>query len=247
VEKNLHGLNHQESTLTEAVPVLVIHRRPSKLVVLVAIIIVLDIALGVMIYRLLADASRNEDQGPLKFDVSVDDDPALGPADAAIVMIEFSDFQCLYCASFARETFYPLMQTYEGQIQFVYRDFPILGDVSMMAAIAGECANEQGAFWTYHDLLFKNLKGLDRERFISLADSIDLNVEQFTNCLDDPAFRDEVDADLAAAKELGLRGTPTFFINGRLVAGDRPVDMFVKIIDEELALATANLEQPSNQ
>jgi protein-disulfide isomerase len=174
-----------------------------------------------------------------RFVVDVDDDPAIGPEDAPIVMIEFSDFQCPYCGRFARETLHPLLEAYEGQVRFVYRDFPILGPTSVDAALAAECAEAQDAFWEYHDLLFENQSSLGRELFIQLAGDSGLEVEQFTTCLDDKTYQSEVTADYAAAQRLGARGTPTFFINGRFVSGAMPLEYFAGIFDEELANSEA--------
>lgn len=174
-----------------------------------------------------------------RFDVSADDDPSLGPVDAPVLMVEFSDFNCPYCEQFFRETLPPLLDAYDGQIRFVYRDFPILGELSLTAAIASECADEQGKYWEYHDLLFENQRTFDETGLTRFAEELNLDLEQFGACQNDPAFRDEVLADYAEAQRLRATGTPTFFINGRLVAGAQPLAVFTSIIDEELAAAGA--------
>ncbi len=170
-----------------------------------------------------------------RVEVNADDDPAHGREDASVVMIEFSDFNCPYCGSFARETLPLLRETYADQIRFVYRDLPILGDSSLQAAIAAECANEQGAFWEYHDLLFENQDNFNQEMFIGFAEELELDVDQFTTCQNDEGVRNEVIADYAEAQRLGVSGTPTFFINGRRVVGAQPYEVFQGVIDEELA------------
>jgi protein-disulfide isomerase len=170
-----------------------------------------------------------------RVEVSADDDPAYGPEDASVVMIEFSDFNCPYCGRFARETLPLLRENYEGRIRFVYRDYPILGDSSLEAAIAAECANDQGAFWDYHDLLFQNQGDFNQDMFIRLADEQQLDAEQFTTCQNDSATSDEIVGDYAEAQRLGVSGTPTFFINGRRVVGAQPYEAFQSVIDEELA------------
>ncbi len=172
-----------------------------------------------------------------RVEVSVDDDPAHGPADAPVVMIEFSDFNCPYCGRFARETLPLLRENYDGRIHFVYRDFPILGDSSLQAAVAAECADDQGAFWGFHDLLFENQRGFNQEMFIRFGEALELDIEQFTTCQNDSATRDEVIADYTEADRLGVGGTPTFFINGRRVVGAQPYEVFQSVIDEELASA----------
>lgn len=175
-----------------------------------------------------------------RVEVSVDDDPAHGPADAPITIIEFSDFNCQYCGRFARDTLPLLRQNYGDQIHFVYRDFAILGPTSVDAAIASECANDQDAFWVYHDLLFANQGNFSQESLITYAAQAELNTERFTACLTDSAMRQEVLADTAEAQRLGATGTPTFFINGRPVVGAQPYEVFVSVIDAELAGAGAS-------
>lgn len=172
-----------------------------------------------------------------RVEVSVDDDPAHGPADAPVVMIEFSDFNCPYCGRFARETLPLLRENYAGRIRFVYRDFPILGDSSLQAAIAAECADDQGAFWDFHDLLFENQGSFNQEMFVQFGEALKLDIEQFTACQNDPATRDEIGGDFAVGQRLSVGGTPTFFINGRRVVGAQPYEVFQGVIDEELASA----------
>jgi protein-disulfide isomerase len=152
-------------------------------------------------------------------------------------MVEFSDFNCPYCGRFARDTLSPLLENYEGQVQFVYRDFPILGESSLQAALAGKCADDEGVFWEYHDLLFENQGSLDRTLFLSLAETLELDTAQFAACLDDPATSDEVLADFTEGQRLSVSGTPTFFINGRRVVGAQPYQAFQVVIDEEIAAA----------
>lgn len=172
-----------------------------------------------------------------RFEVSPDDDPAIGPVDAPVVMIEFSDYQCQFCGQFARETLHPLLELYPDQIRFVYRDLVIYGPVSFQAALSAECANDQGAFWLYHDRLFEQQNNLTPEFFFAMAEELNLDMQQFARCVSDPATEDEVKADTAAGHDLGIQGTPTFYINGRILVGAQPLEAFATIIDEELALA----------
>ena len=168
----------------------------------------------------------------------VDDDPSIGPADAPVVIVEFSDFNCSYCKRFHDTTLQPLLDQYQGQIQFVYRDFAILGQTSVTSAMAAECADDQGKFWEYHDLLFANQPNFDRDSLIQYANELSLDTEQFTSCFDDQTYLEDVRADSTAAQEIGAQGTPAFLINGQFVSGAQPYDAFVQIIDSELAKAT---------
>ncbi len=256
-------MNEPSHEPQDKVVVLTIPRRLVKIGFVALTLVVLGVVAAVMVHNRTKDngstASYNRQNGyPLpppvtfipptserqiaanRFLVSPDDDPATGPENAPIVIIEFSDFQCHYCALFARETLHPLLGLYPGQIRFVYRDFVANGPLSLLAGIAAECANEQDAFWAYHNLLFEFQDELSRDRMLQLARSTDLDLEAFSDCLDNPAFKDEVRADTRDGEELGVRGTPTFFINGRVLVGAQPLSVFVDVIDEELARVGVN-------
>ena len=203
--------------------------RPTAYFIVTAIVFFL---LGYGVAWLSFDANTPEQTGIMMPDV--DDDPALGPEDAPIVIVEFSDFRCPYCATFHTQTLYPLLEQYEGQIRFVYRDFPVVG--GELAALASECADDQGVFWEYHELLFENQGALTSEdALIEMADQLEVHVDTFTSCLQDRVHSDEVEGDFADAVSYGLRGTPSFFINGRLIVGAQPLTVFVEVIEEILA------------
>lgn len=169
-----------------------------------------------------------------RFDVSTDDDPALGPPDAPITIVEFSDFNCPYCRRFRQTTFDELMAAYPGQIHFVYRDYPILSQQSFLAAQAAECADEQGAFWEYHDELFSGRLELGPPAYRQYASDLGLDVENFMACFESGQLADEVQADARYASGLGITGTPTFFINGIPLVGAQPLAEFTRLIDQEL-------------
>ncbi|MEJ2013871.1 MAG: DsbA family protein [Anaerolineales bacterium] len=170
----------------------------------------------------------------MRFDVEVDDDPALGPTDAPITIIEFSDFHCPYCVRFQAETFPSLMAAYPDQIRFVYRDFPVVGGYE--AAQAAECADEQGGFWPFHDLLFSGeYSDWTSETYRAYAEQAGLNADILLACLDSGAMAAEVEADARYAAGLGVTGTPTFFINGVPLVGAQPLQAFQQVIDAELA------------
>jgi protein-disulfide isomerase len=171
--------------------------------------------------------------GP-RMEVSVDDDPALGPADAPITIVEFSDFNCPYCQRFQQQTFQPLMDAYPDQIRFVYRDFPITSQDSFYAAQAAECADEQGSYWEYHDALFTGAYGLGDEAYRQYAEELGLDADALVSCVDEGRYADEVQADAREAASLGVSGTPTFFINGVPLVGAQPLTRFAQVIDSEL-------------
>ena len=168
--------------------------------------------------------------------VSVDDDPALGPEDAPVVSGEFSDFRCPYGTRFRDETLPSLLEEYGDQIRVVYRDFPVVG--GEVAAIAAECANKQGEFWAYHDALFENFREHNSpEDYTALAGELGLDEEAFATCMESEEVRDEIIGDYNDARSYGVTGTPTFFINGVRVVGAQPIDMFRAIIEAQLAEA----------
>ncbi|MGD8822677.1 MAG: DsbA family protein [Anaerolineales bacterium] len=174
----------------------------------------------------------NQQGQPARFDIDLDDDPALGPEDAPIVIVEFSDFRCPYCRRFHEETFPALMEAYPDQIKFVYRDFPVVGGVE--ASQASECADEQDAFWEYHDLLFSGGLELGTNAYLTYAEDLGLDMDEFNACMDEERYADEVEADARYAASLGANGTPTFFINGIPLVGAQPLVNFQQIIDAEL-------------
>jgi protein-disulfide isomerase len=172
--------------------------------------------------------------GQMRFDVEVDDDPALGPVDAPVTIIEFSDFHCPYCVRFQAETFPSLMAGYPEQIRFVYRDFPVVGGFE--AAQAAECADEQGGFWPYHDLLFSGeFSDWTSETYQAYAVEAGLDPDALLACIESGQMAAEVEADARYAAGLGVTGTPTFFINGIPLVGAQPLQAFQQVIDAELA------------
>jgi protein-disulfide isomerase len=164
--------------------------------------------------------------------------PALGSASAPVTIIEFSDFQCSFCKKFWADTLPKLKEAYidKGKARFIYRHFAILGKHSEQAALAAECAAEQGKFWQYHDQLFKNQGGLafTETRLKQYAGDIGLNAQAFGTCLGTGKYKGKVERETGAAASLGGRGTPFFIVNQRLLVGAQPYAVFQKMIDEEL-------------
>lgn len=165
----------------------------------------------------------------------VDDDPFFGPEDAPITIVEFSDFYCSVCGRFAEQTLPRLREAYGDRIRFVYRDMPIIGgQESIQAAIAANCAENQGKFWQFHNTLFAHYDARDRAAFVSFASEMGMDTAVFETCLDDQAMADEITLDLVDGYSLGITGTPAFYINGRFVSGAQPFETFSLLIDREL-------------
>jgi protein-disulfide isomerase len=166
------------------------------------------------------------------------DSPMLGNKNAKITMYEFSDFQCPYSKAYFDSTFSQIKKEYvdTGKVKIVYRNLPLPFHVNAQkAAEAGECANRQGKFWEYHDLLFTKAKsdgtGLDTASLKSYASQVGLDNSKFNQCLDNGETTDVIKKDLADAQSAGVTGTPTFVINGQKVVGAQPISNFESIIN----------------
>jgi len=172
---------------------------------------------------------------PPRQKIATADSPAQGPASAPIELVEFSDFQCPYCYR-AHPVIKQVLNTYGSKIRFVYRNYPLPNHPNARpAAEAAQCANEQGQFWPYHDRLFADQTKLGNDDLKASAAALGMDAAKFNACLDSHKYKARVDADTQAGNEVGVNGTPAFFINGRLLSGAQPYDEFKKVIDEELA------------
>lgn len=161
-------------------------------------------------------------------DVVLGDGPKLGAAEATVGIVEFTDFQCPFCKKFHDQTFPQVKTTYidTGKVQYFVRDFPLgFHAQAKPAAIAADCAGKQGTYWPMHHELFTNQKRLGPELYQELADSNELDMQDYLACLDDPERAKSVEADFAYGKSIGVRGTPNFFIgriqDGKLLAATR--------------------------
>lgn len=168
---------------------------------------------------------------------AANDDPSWGPKDASVVIVEFADFQCPFCARHAQQTLPGLKKAYGDKVRYIYRDFPIssIHPFAQKAAEAGQCAQDQGLFWEYHDLLFANQDALAVSDLKSYAKKVGADSAEFNSCLDSGKNQQEVLRDLQDGGAAGVTGTPGFLINGQLVTGAQPLEQFQKVIDQFLA------------
>lgn len=164
----------------------------------------------------------------------VDDDPYLGAEDAPIVIVEFSDFFCTFCKRHFDQTFAPLLENYAEHIRYVYRDFARLTPESTPAAAAAQCAFAQGKFWEFHAAFFDNQSELGYDFYLKTAEEYELDIAEYTTCLDEGRYIDEVDIDGFDGQIAGVRGTPGFFINGQILSGAQPYSIFERMIQREL-------------
>lgn len=172
----------------------------------------------------------------VRVDVPVDGAPVRGAADAPVTVVEFSDFHCPFCKRI-QPTLNQLLERYPGKVKLVYRDFPIdnLHPEARRAAEAARCAQDQGKFWEYHDLLFAGPPRAAPEDLERYAGQLGLDTTVFGRCLAGGVHRAAVQQDLDEGSRLGVAGTPGFFVNGRPLTGAQPLEAFVRVIEEELA------------
>ena len=175
---------------------------------------------------------------PLRFEVAADGFAARGEPDAAVTIVEFSDFECPFCVR-VQPTLERVMAQYAGRVRLVYRHFPLtsIHPQAWKAAEASLCAGEQDRFWEYHDLLFAEQHAMSVPDLKEKARRIGLGGAEFDACLDSGRHSDAVRRDVLAASSVGVSGTPAFFVNGRFLSGAVPYDQFAELIDDELAHA----------
>ena len=181
--------------------------------------------------------------------VSIGDDPVKGDFNAPITVVEFSDFQCPFCARFHEQTLPQLQKEYidTGKIKLVFRDMPLSFHANAMsAAVASECANEQGKFWQYHDVLFTNQaqwqsieSGEITKTFSQYATDLGIETASFEACLGSQGIADEINKDMRDAAQYGVSGTPTFFIGTEKdgfvkLVGAQPFEAFKNTIEKQL-------------
>lgn len=172
--------------------------------------------------------------------ISIDDDTVKGSESAPVTIIEFSDYECPFCARFYSETSSKIDEEYvkTGKVKYVYRDFPLsFHPHARKAAEASECADEQGKFWEYHDMLFENQNEWAKSGtsvFKEYAGRLGLDQGAFDACLDSGQMAEEVKKDIADGVAYGVTGTPAFFINGEMISGAQPFEVFRKVIEEKL-------------
>ena len=169
--------------------------------------------------------------------------PIIGEPNAPITILEWGDYQCTFCYKFHQNTLDIIKEDFikSGKVNLVFKDFPLNGADSLLAAEASYCAEDQGKYWQYHDELYKNWGGektgwVTRESLDRFANSVNLDLIEFNECLDDHKYQDRVKALYEFGKELGIDATPSFLIfNDQKIIkirGNQPLEVFLKTFDE---------------
>ncbi|MBI4120040.1 MAG: DsbA family protein [Parcubacteria group bacterium] len=179
--------------------------------------------------------------GPKPVKVEVGSLPVLGEANAKVAVIEFGDYQCPFCERFFQQVEPMIREQYvkTGKVKMAWRDFAFLGPESFWAAESARCANDQGKFWQYHDLLFNRQQGenqgaFNKDKLKGFAGELGLNQAEFDACLDGGKYTQAVKDDTDAGRASGVEGTPATFVNGELIGGAQPFSVFQGVIEKYL-------------
>jgi len=169
--------------------------------------------------------------------------PIMGNPNAPITILEWGDYQCTFCYKFHQNSLDTIKEDFvkTGEVKIIFKDFPLNGLDSKLAAEATYCAQDQDKYWEYHDELYKNWGGertgwITQESLNKFAITIDLNLKEFNDCLDNHTYKDRVNTHYQFGKELGIDATPSFLVfNGEKIIkirGNQPLDVFLKTFDE---------------
>ena len=171
-----------------------------------------------------------------RVDVSMEDSAgSVGPSNAPITIVEFSDYQCPYCQR-AEASVKEVQKKYGDKVRLVYMDFPLpMHSNALKAAQAARCAGDQGKYWEYHDALFADQSKLDKAGLKATADKLKLDPKKFDECTAGDLHMDQIKKSQREGGDVGVDGTPTFVINGRLMSGAQPPSEMESVINEELA------------
>jgi protein-disulfide isomerase len=204
----------------------------------------IPIIIGILTGMFLAFYPQSEDSKLLtKSTLIQNGSPIIGDPSAEITILEFGDYQCTFCYKFHQSTLNTIKQDFieTGKVKLVFKDFPLNGPDSVLAAEAAYCAQDQEKYWQYHDELYKNWGGertgwITRESLDKFATTVNLDLEKFNECLDDQKYSERVNQMYEFGKEIGIDATPSFLVfnNEKIIkiTGNQPLEVFLKSIDE---------------
>jgi protein-disulfide isomerase len=205
----------------------------------------IPILIGVLVGGVLSEYGVNSnDSKKLTFSKLVENgSPVMGNINAPITILEWGDYQCTFCYKFHQNTLDIINEDFikTGKVKIIFKDFPLNGPDSKLAAEASYCAQDQEKYWQYHDELYKNWGGertgwITRESLTKFAETVDLDIEKFNKCLDDHKYENKVDLLYAFGKEIGIDATPSFLVFNDekiiKIRGNQPLEVFLKTFDE---------------
>ena len=205
----------------------------------------IPILIGVLVGGVLSEfVIDSNDSKKLTFSKLVENgSPVMGNINAPITILEWGDYQCTFCYKFHQNTLDIINEDFikTGKVKIIFKDFPLNGPDSKLAAEASYCAQDQEKYWKYHDELYKNWGGertgwITRESLTKFAETVDLDIEKFNKCLDDHKYENKVDLLYAFGKEIGIDATPSFLVfNDQKmikIRGNQPLEVFLKTFDE---------------
>ena len=205
----------------------------------------IPIVIGMLTGIFLAFYPQSEDDSKLLTESKLiqNGSPIMGNPSATITIVEWGDYQCTFCYKFHQSTLNTIKQDFieTGKVKLVFKDFPLNGPDSVLAAEAAYCAQDQGKYWQYHDELYKNWGGertgwVNRDSLDKFATTVTLDLEKFDKCLDDHKYLERVNQMYEFGKEIGIDATPSFlvFSNEKIIkiTGNQPLEVFLKSLDE---------------
>ena len=205
----------------------------------------IPIIIGILTGMFLAFYPQSEDDSKLLTESKLiqNGSPIMGNPSATITIVEWGDYQCTFCYKFHQSTLNTIKQDFieTGKVKLVFKDFPLNGPDSVLAAEAAYCAQDQGKYWQYHDELYKNWGGertgwITRDSLDKFATTVSLDLEKFDKCLDDHKYLERVNQMYEFGKEIGIDATPSFlvFSNEKIIkiTGNQPLEVFLKSLDE---------------
>jgi len=205
----------------------------------IAVLIIFGVISGLFLYGI----SDDKEVLLSKENLIKNGSPMIGNPSSPISILEWGDYQCTFCYRFHTSSFNVILDEYinSGRANFVFKDFPLNGPDSVLAAEAAYCAEDQGKYWQYHDELYTNWGG-ERTGWITVdslnkfATTVDLEIDEFNSCINEHKYRQRVLELEKFGKEIGIDATPSFFIFNDekiiKIRGNQPVDVFRKAIEE---------------
>ncbi|MDO9399463.1 MAG: thioredoxin domain-containing protein [bacterium] len=208
-----------------------------SLIIFFTIFLIFSIAVSFYFFDLVKQNKYNIVNQKFKttnktYQISTQDNFWLGASEPKITIIEFADFACPFSKN-SYPNIREISLKYKDQVKIVFKDYPIREE-SILLAMAGRCAGEQGLFWLMHDKLFQNQGIKTDQQLIALANQLGADINKFTDCLTKQKYLQKIQKDFEEGSSLNLAGTPVWFINGHKIDGDIPHDTFIQIIEEML-------------